>query len=276
MKLTSDWRNISERGVRRRAPFDWSVLVCLVLGAVIVAGGWWVGRTWIQWAAAERAAQQPVAPRTPAAGEGAGEATTQWPELLEASVLPAGYAAKRYPAWGTRATAPLLIERETPPRFDQPGAEAGASDLERLRRRRLTIPVRGVDRGELWDSFSDSRGSRSHRAIDIMAPRGRPVLATEDGIVAKVFQSRLGGRAIYQYGSEGRYTYYYAHLDRFAESLEAGDPVRRGQVIGYVGSTGNASDDAPHLHFAIYRMLSKGRWWRGAAINPYLVLTAPG
>ena len=141
----------------------------------------------------------------------------------------------------------------------------------------LVVPVQGVAPGELHDTFSDARGEdRSHEALDIMAPRGTPVLAVADGHVEKLFDSKPGGLTIYQFDPAGRHAYYYAHLDRYATGLEEGDAVEQGQVIGYVGSTGNASDEAPHLHFGIFELGPEKRWWEGTAINPYPLLAAEG
>ena len=141
-----------------------------------------------------------------------------------------------------------------------------------LRMRRLEVPVQGVDRDQLRDSFDDRRGIRRHEAIDIMAPRGTLVRSVEDGRVAKLFESVAGGLTVYIFDPAEMFTYYYAHLDRYADGLEEGESVRRGEVIGYVGSTGNASDDAPHLHFAIFQLGPERRWWQGKPINPYLVI----
>lgn len=137
----------------------------------------------------------------------------------------------------------------------------------------LVIPVQGATRETLQDTFTDARGEgRSHEALDIMAPRGTPVLAAVDGPIEKLFDSVPGGLTIYQFDPAGRHAYYYAHLDRYAAGLEEGDVVEQGQVIGYVGSTGNASDDAPHLHFAIFVLGPEKRWWEGMAVNPYPLL----
>ena len=117
----------------------------------------------------------------------------------------------------------------------------------------LLIPVAGVKASQLVDTFADARGSgRVHDAIDIMAPRGTPVLAVSDGKLVKFFDSRQGGLTIYQFDPSQTYAYYYAHLDAYAPGLQEGSDLKRGQVIGRVGSTGNASPDAPHLHFAIF------------------------
>jgi len=158
-----------------------------------------------------------------------------------------------------------------------PAATTGSSgeslDVETLRRKDLDIPVEDIDDEDLRDTFADARGGgRSHEAIDIMAPRGTPVIAVEGGTIAKLFNSRQGGLSIYQFDPSGTYTYYYAHLDRYAAGLKEGQKVRRGDVIGSVGSTGNAAEDAPHLHFAIFRLTPERRWWKGTPINPYPVL----
>jgi murein DD-endopeptidase MepM/ murein hydrolase activator NlpD len=146
--------------------------------------------------------------------------------------------------------------------------------VEWLRKRDLKIPVEGADEDDLRDTFADARGSgRAHEALDIMAPRNTPVLAADDGVIAKLFNSQGGGGiTIYQFDPTETYCYYYAHLDRYASGLKEGQRVRRGDVIAYVGSTGNASPDAPHLHFAIFRMGLERQWWKGEPVNPYPVL----
>ena len=149
-----------------------------------------------------------------------------------------------------------------------------AVDAEsRLEARRLDVPVEGVERDDLRDNFADARdGGRTHEAIDIMAPRGTAVRAAEDGKVAKLFTSKAGGITLYQFDPTSTFSYYYAHLDHYASGIAEGQQIERGQVIGYVGSTGNASPDAPHLHFAIFRLTPERQWWKGEPINPYPVL----
>jgi murein DD-endopeptidase MepM/ murein hydrolase activator NlpD len=135
--------------------------------------------------------------------------------------------------------------------------------------RGLVFPVRGVDPGSLVDTFTAPRpGERVHNAVDIMAPRGTPVLAVADGTVQQLGTGGAGGIAVYQVDAEGRFAYYYAHLDRLAAGLEEGEAVRAGQVIGYVGTTGNAPAGAPHLHFAVYELANTARRWGGRPINP--------
>lgn len=155
------------------------------------------------------------------------------------------------------------------------GSETTESNLTRLlKMRRLEMPLDGVSRDQLRDSFDERRagGIRRHEAIDIMAPKGTPVRAVDDGRVGKLFKSVAGGLTIYLFDPAEMFTYYYAHLDRYASGLKEGQGVRRGELIGYVGSTGNASDTAPHLHFAIFQMGPERRWWQGDPINPFHVL----
>jgi murein DD-endopeptidase MepM/ murein hydrolase activator NlpD len=137
----------------------------------------------------------------------------------------------------------------------------------------LLLPVQGVLPVQLVDTYTQSRGAgRSHDAIDIMAARGTPVFAVADGRVVKLFLSKPGGMTIYEFDPEEKIAYYYAHLDGYAPGLVAGKSIKRGEVIGYVGSTGNASPDAPHLHFAIFLLGPEKRWWQGTAINPFALL----
>lgn len=138
----------------------------------------------------------------------------------------------------------------------------------------LLIPVQGVDANALTDTFNDARSQgRSHDAIDIMAPAGTPVLAVADGHVEKLFTSERGGLTIYQFEPTGRLAYYYAHLQAYAPNLAQKQSIKRGDILGYVGSTGNASPQAPHLHFAVFILGPEKRWWEGQAINPYPLLS---
>ena len=137
----------------------------------------------------------------------------------------------------------------------------------------LLIPVAGVRPDQLSDSFDDARGEgRVHDAIDIMAPRGTAVIAAAAGTIEKLFDSRLGGRTIYIRRPGGQWMDYYAHLDSYVPGLAEGQKVVQGQLIGTVGSTGDASPEAPHLHYAINMMAPGESWWQGRAINPYPLL----
>ena len=151
---------------------------------------------------------------------------------------------------------------------------ASQADYRALAERRLTIPVAGTMASHLMNTFDDDRGggSRAHQALDIMAPRGTPVVAVEDGKVEKLFDSAAGGLTVYQFDPTRTYSYYYAHLDRYADDLVEGKLVKRGEVIGYVGFTGNASPEGPHLHFAIFKLGPEKRWHEGVPLNPFPVL----
>ncbi|HYI48007.1 MAG TPA: M23 family metallopeptidase [Allosphingosinicella sp.] len=139
----------------------------------------------------------------------------------------------------------------------------------------LVIPVAGIRPDQLSDTFLQARGGgRPHDAIDIMAPRGTPVVAAAEGIVEKLhFSHGGGGITVYVRSPDRRLIHYYAHLDRYAPGLAEGGRLSRGDPIGFVGSTGNASPDGPHLHFAIREMAPDERWWQGRALNPYPMLT---
>jgi murein DD-endopeptidase MepM/ murein hydrolase activator NlpD len=138
-------------------------------------------------------------------------------------------------------------------------------------RNMLRVPIDGVDVAAMKGGFTEKRSGHVHEAVDILAPRNTPVHAVQDGTVAKLFVSKAGGNTIYQFDPGGRFCYYYAHLQRYAEGLREGDAIRQGQVIGYVGTTGNAPPGTPHLHFAVFELGPERQWWRGTAIDPYLV-----
>ncbi len=139
----------------------------------------------------------------------------------------------------------------------------------------LAIPVAGVKQNQLVDTFTQARagGARVHDAIDIMAPAGTPVVAAAAGRLEKIFFSNGGGgKTVYVRSDDERWCYYYAHLQDYAAGLKEGQRIQRGQVIGTVGSTGNANPAGPHLHFAINRMQPGQKWYDGNPINPYPLL----
>jgi len=155
---------------------------------------------------------------------------------------------------------------------DEPEAtSSGIEPQPELRERSLLIPVQGVAAAALRDNFNDARGGglRVHHALDIMAARGTPVLAVEDGRIVRLHKGGAGGITVYQLDVSGRYGYYYAHLDQYADGLAEGKKVTRGDVLGFVGTTGNAPANAPHLHFAIYQVEDAKRPWRGRPIDPF-------
>ncbi len=139
----------------------------------------------------------------------------------------------------------------------------------------LVIPVVGVRASGLHSDFNDSRGGfRTHHALDILAPRGTPVVAAVDGTIRKLFLSNAGGITIYEFDRPEERVYYYAHLERYADGLHEGMTVTRGQVIGYVGTTGNAPPGTPHLHFAVSVLTPEKLWWKATPVDPYPMLVA--
>lgn len=138
-----------------------------------------------------------------------------------------------------------------------------------------TLPVQGVAPDELRDSFDSPRSNgRRHLAIDIMAPRNTPVVAAVDGEIRKLTTSAGGGLTIYQFDESEGYVFYYAHLQRYREGLRERTFVHRGEIIGYVGTSGNADQDAPHLHFAIAELLPSKAYWKGVPVDPYPLLAS--
>ena len=137
---------------------------------------------------------------------------------------------------------------------------------------RLGLPIRGLTVANLGDTFGEIHSGHAHEAIDIPSPTGTPVFAVAPGTIRKMFLSKPGGITIYQFDEKDRYCYYYAHLDRYAGGLREDLRVQRGDVIGYVGSTGNADPKSPHLHFAVFELGAEKKWWKGKAVNPYPAL----
>ena len=160
-----------------------------------------------------------------------------------------------------------------------PGAsgEAAAAEFGELRGRGLMVPVAGITLAQLSDGYDAPReGGRRHEAIDILAPRGTPVLAVDDGIIVRVGTNALGGNVVWETDSKRLFAYYYAHLDRYARGLREGQDVRRGAVLGYVGTTGNASPGTPHLHFQAMHIRDARRFSDGPPFNPLSYFTLPG
>jgi murein DD-endopeptidase MepM/ murein hydrolase activator NlpD len=160
-----------------------------------------------------------------------------------------------------------------PPSHSSPATtHIDANPLTELRDRGLQLPLRDATRAALHGSFYETRRSTGfHEAIDILAPRNTPVVAVESGAIARLFYSKAGGITVYQFDPMVRYVYYYAHLERYSDGLHEGDEVQRAQVLGYVGTSGNAATGTPHLHFAIFRLTAKRQWWQGSPIDPYEV-----
>jgi len=162
------------------------------------------------------------------------------------------------------------VDVATPPERPSPDETAV------LYGRSLMVPVDGLFPTSLQDNFGAPRGARLHAAIDIMAPRGTPVVAADSGRIWKVRSNNLGGRTLYLIDPAERFVYYYAHLDRYADGIREGQTVMPGDVLGYVGTTGNAPRNTPHLHFQVLRYKGNGRWWDGEPLNPFPFLLQPG
>lgn len=180
---------------------------------------------------------------------------TSWPETRMAAEPGPALATPTVPF---AAPAPALTPTPSAPAV-QPAP------------RELLFPLAGYEHA-LRDNFHEKRGLRTHKALDIMAPRGTPIRAVDDGRVAKLYRGPMAGLAIYQFDRATSRVYFYAHLDRYADGIEEGQAISRGDVIGFVGSTGNAPETAPHLHFAVHELGPEKRWWKGRAINPYGLL----
>jgi peptidoglycan LD-endopeptidase LytH len=172
-------------------------------------------------------------------------------------------AATKPAASGKPVVTPGVESSMTRPELSQP---VGGQ-------RSILVPVAGVKPEQLRDTFLQARGGgRRHGALDILAPHGTPVVAAVDGTIRKLFHSKAGGVTIYQFDLAEERVYYYAHLERYADGLHEGQRVKQGDVIGYVGVTGNAPPGTPHLHFAIEILTAEKRWWKGTAVNPYPLL----
>jgi murein DD-endopeptidase MepM/ murein hydrolase activator NlpD len=228
-------------------------LLTLLLGAVLGVVGTvlWLGRD--------------VPPTVPSAGPAVTPAPAPAAPPAAASPAPASAPA---PAAGVPLPAKDLPEVQ-PPAPVNPAATSYDIDVKPAIGP-LLVPVAGVGARELADTFNQPRGTeRQHQALDIPAPKGTPVLAVADGKIVKLFTSKAGGLTVYQFDPSEKYAYYYAHLDSYAPELKEGNAIRRGQMIGYVGVTGNSDPNAPHLHFAVFELGADKKWWEGTPVNPY-------
>jgi peptidoglycan LD-endopeptidase LytH len=183
------------------------------------------------------------------------------------------------------ATTPGVPESQSPSAAHRPVATTGTpviaaapsaprdSTRAELGRSPLRMPIDGATVESMKGGFAETRsgGGRPHEAVDILAPRNTSIHAVQDGTIAKLFVSKAGGKTIYQFDPGGHLCYYYAHLERYADGLHEGQRVAQGDVIGYVGTSGNAPPGIPHLHFAVFELGPDRHWWQGRAIDPYLV-----
>ena len=175
--------------------------------------------------------------------------------------------------WPSQAQNNSAEIQPTPALMASPGNDTSVPTPQSGSPPKLIIPVAGVRTEQLRDTFSEARSEgRFHDAIDIPAPRGTPVVAAADGPIVKLLQSERGGTTIYQLSTDGKFVYYYAHLDRYAEGLAEGHFAKQGETIAYVGDTGNAGPGNYHLHFSIAEISNPKDLWHGVNINPYPLL----
>jgi murein DD-endopeptidase MepM/ murein hydrolase activator NlpD len=224
-------------------------LLTFLLGVLVGAGGLFA---WLR--------QMPHEPPAPAQAANTGSLPAPPGPEIESKLPPAP------------KVTPDLTELDLPLRPSTAALPAGTSVPE-LPSGKLMVPVEGMALASIKDNFDQPRGTeRHHEALDIMAPKGTRVVATADGKIVKLFTSKPGGLTVYQFDPSEKYAYYYAHLDRYADGLKEGMEIKRGDPIGYVGSTGNADPNAPHLHFAVFELTPEKQWWKGTPVDPYPLL----
>lgn len=203
--------------------------------------------------------------------------------MRAAVVFPAAKALATLSMVSLAACLPVPVRTEPTPESPPP-ASVTTPPREAMRlapeaalaAKALIIPVEGVDPSRVRDSYTAARGGRTHDAVDIIAPRGTPVIAADAGTIIRLRQNEAGGITIYQLDPEERFVYYYAHLDRYEKGLVEGMSIKQGNVLGFVGTTGNAPKDTPHLHFQVMLYRGRGQYWGGEPINPHPYLTRPG
>jgi murein DD-endopeptidase MepM/ murein hydrolase activator NlpD len=224
-------------------------LLTFVLGVLVGAGGLFV---WLR--------QMPHEPAAPVQAANTGSLPAPPGPDIESGLPPAP------------KVTPDLTELDLPlrPSTTMLPAESGAPVLPSGK---LMVPVDGMPLSSIKDNFDQPRGAeRHHEALDIMAAKGTRVVAAADGKIVKLFTSKPGGLTVYQFDPTEKYAYYYAHLDHYAEGLKEGADIKRGDLIGYVGVTGNADPNGPHLHFAVFELTPEKQWWKGTPVNPYPLL----
>ena len=207
------------------------------------------------------------------AGTACARPVLYYPEPLTAEkpaeAKPASRANPPSSAGATSGGVPLMTVSEYRPA----GSTSASADVEYLRSRQMMVPVAGADMTRVEDSFNDPRdGERVHRAIDILAPRGTPILSADDGRIVRMTTSTLGGISMYTVDPEQRIVYYYAHMDHYNEAMTPGKTISKGDTLGFVGTTGNAPKNTPHLHFQVMRWPADGKYWNGEPINPFDLL----
>jgi murein DD-endopeptidase MepM/ murein hydrolase activator NlpD len=169
---------------------------------------------------------------------------------------------------------PAATAAPVTPLAADPAASSAADDAEYLKLRHILVPVAGADISRVDDTFNDGRdgGERTHHAIDILAPRGTPILSADDGRILRMSTNALGGISMYTVDTDARLVYYYAHMDRYNDAMSPGRMIVKGDTLGFVGTTGNAPKDTPHLHFQVMRWPADGKYWNGEPIDPFEAL----
>jgi peptidoglycan LD-endopeptidase LytH len=238
---------------KRRRSFLREETVAPWLTLAVILALWWAGAYLLG------KDVEPAPPGVSAGGHDTTAELTSEPRTMSENARPASGGRESTPGVAASGDAGDEVARASERRTNVSGGETGP-----------IVPVSGVEASSLQSNFDEMRGggSRRHEALDILAPRGTPVVAAVDGRVAKLFTSAAGGLTIYQFDPEERFCYYYAHLDAYAPDLNEGETVQRGQIIGYVGTSGNAPPDTPHLHFAVFRLGPDKKWWEGEPIDP--------
>jgi peptidoglycan LD-endopeptidase LytH len=248
------------------------ILLVLILVAFVGGVGYYIGRHSVAPAEDTEISRSRVEP-APSAAPPAESVT---PPTSTVGTPPAvetgpGAAAPAVPDPNAAAAVPP----STGPVNEGVAPQATPADPGPLVSRNLGLPVANITAADIRDTFNQSRGNgeRRHEAADIMAPKGTPVLAVDNGIIQKLFNSKPGGLTIYQFDPTEKYAYYYAHLDRYADGIREGQLVKKGDLIGYVGVTGNSDPNAPHLHFGIFELGPEKKWYGDLRpVNPYPLL----
>jgi murein DD-endopeptidase MepM/ murein hydrolase activator NlpD len=224
---------------------------------------------------ARRARAWPVAAL--AAAFFAGVAVDSWLRIY-GPPIPASVRGRTYTTDGRDGTDEPGFGRTVAPsrtvdgRIEEPTISATTGSIPHGN---LRVPIDGANVDTWKGGFNERRGggSRGHEAVDILSPRNTPVHAVASGTIAKIFEGKAGGHTVYQFDAEGRLCYYYAHLERYADRLHEGQAITQGDVIGYVGTSGNASRNTPHLHFAVFQLGPDRQGWKGTPVDPYLVFS---
>jgi murein DD-endopeptidase MepM/ murein hydrolase activator NlpD len=258
---------MKRRTQRRGGVIIPALAACFCIGIMV---GWWL-RSGAPMPAVSQIGNRDTASQTPAGrvlDPAANAATdpagsTAGPKGPTLQAADAGTAGRVVATTGEPLVAPA-----------PPTSLPAAGAITDLRGHGLRLPIDDANIEAMKGGFEEGRdaGGRPHEAVDMLAPRNTPVRAVEDGAIAKLFTSKAGGTTIYQFDPTEQYCYYYAHLERYAEGLREGDAVRKGEVIGYVGTTGNAPKNTPHLHFAVFKLTAAKHWWEGTPIDPFDIL----